>query len=165
LFHIGDGTLLLRDFFGIKMKYAINEADNKPYLAMVSGIERKVTSYDFAKLSDSNKSGTEWLEVGDYKQALTAYRANKPKNGSSAMAREKSLNAMGYGAAIKKDLKKAIEILKLAVALFPDSGNAFDSLAEVYMMDGQNGLAKKNYKVAVKLNPHNSNAVKMIERL
>jgi hypothetical protein len=42
---------------------------------------------------------------------------------------------MAYGAAAKKDLKKAIEILKLMVALFPQSCNAYDSLGEVYMMD------------------------------
>ncbi|NQZ11469.1 MAG: serine hydrolase [Algicola sp.] len=165
LFHIGDGTLLLRDFFGIKMKYAINPADNKPYLAMVSGDDRKVSTYDFVKLNGDSKSGGEWLEAGDYKQALKAYRANKPKNASAAQAREDRLNAMGYGAAGKKDLKKAIEILKLNVTLFPQSPNTYDSLAEVYMMDGQNGLAKQNYKMAVKLNPHNSNAVKMIEKL
>jgi hypothetical protein len=39
LFHIGDGTLLLRDFFGIKMKYAINPAANglKPEINKEAG--------------------------------------------------------------------------------------------------------------------------------
>ena len=47
---------------------------------------------------------------------------------------------------------------------FPTSFNAFDSLAEAYMRNGDDELAVKNYEKPLQLNPNNENAKSMIEK-
>ncbi|GAB2786343.1 cytochrome c-type biogenesis protein CcmH/NrfG [Hymenobacter luteus] len=49
--------------------------------------------------------------------------------------------------------------------LHPQSGNAFDSLAEAYLTSGNKELAKANYKKSVELNPKNTNAVEVLKTL
>ena len=66
---------------------------------------------------------------------------------------------------IEKDVEKALEVFKLNVHFFPESGNAFDSLGETYALLGMNFEAIKNYKIALKLNPSNSNAENQIKKL
>ena len=59
----------------------------------------------------------------------------------------------------------AIAVFRMNVIRFPMSSNVFDSLGEAYMKNGQNKLAIKNYKKSLQMDPHNSNAVKMLKRL
>ena len=49
--------------------------------------------------------------------------------------------------------------------MHPKSGNAYDSLGEAYMTAGKNELALKNYRKSLELDPTNSNAEQMIERI
>nr|WP_262890950.1 tetratricopeptide repeat protein [Hymenobacter luteus] len=58
-----------------------------------------------------------------------------------------------------------MEIFKLNTVLHPQSGNAFDSLAEAYLTSGNKELAKANYKKSVELNPKNTNAVEVLKTL
>ena len=48
---------------------------------------------------------------------------------------------------------------------FPNSSNAYDSLGEAYMDNGNKELAIKNYKRSLELNPNNVDAIEMIKRL
>ena len=58
-----------------------------------------------------------------------------------------------------------ISILKLAVQLFPNSANLFDSLAEGYLHIGNKPKAIQNFKVSLALDPQNTNAVKRLQEL
>jgi C-terminal processing protease CtpA/Prc len=78
---------------------------------------------------------------------------------------ERDINLKGYTLLIQEQVKEAIETFKLNVELFPQSFNAYDSLAEAYMKDKQNELAVKNYQKSLELNPDNRNAVKMLKKL
>ncbi len=49
--------------------------------------------------------------------------------------------------------------------MFPNSWNAYDSLAEGYMKTGNKENAIKNYEVSLKLNSENKNAVDMIKKM
>ena len=51
------------------------------------------------------------------------------------------------------------------VEAFPKSGNAYDSLAEGYMDDGDKAQAIANYQKSLQLNPKNRNAVVMLRKL
>jgi tetratricopeptide (TPR) repeat protein len=62
-------------------------------------------------------------------------------------------------------LPEATELLKLNVALYPDSGNAYDSLGEAYMKAGQKDLAIANYKKSLEKDPTNTNAVEKLKEL
>jgi Tfp pilus assembly protein PilF len=49
--------------------------------------------------------------------------------------------------------------------LYPQSANAYDSLAEAYVTKGEKQLAIANYKKSLELNPQNTNAVGMLKKL
>ena len=78
---------------------------------------------------------------------------------------EFELNMMGYQMMGADNLAGAIEVFKLNVALFPQSGNVYDSLGESYMNNGETDLAIKNYEKSLELDPNNTNAVEMLKRL
>ena len=50
-----------------------------------------------------------------------------------------------------KDTKGALEILQLNVTAYPDSPNAYDSLSDAYLANGQKELALQNAKKALDL--------------
>ena len=78
---------------------------------------------------------------------------------------EDELNALGYQLVQAHKLPQAIRIFQLNVEAYPNSGNTYDSLAEAYMDDGDTSQAIANYQRSLQLNPKNSNAVKMLQKL
>ncbi|MFM9838058.1 MAG: serine hydrolase [Cyclobacteriaceae bacterium] len=78
---------------------------------------------------------------------------------------EVELNSWGYTLIQQEKVKEAIEIFKLNVSLYPQSGNAHDSLGEAYMTIGDKALAIKNYKRSLELDPNNGNAKRQLKRL
>ena len=48
---------------------------------------------------------------------------------------------------------------------YPKSANVYDSLGEAYMQAGQKDLAIQNYKMSLRLNPENRNAIEMLRKL
>ncbi|MGF7182899.1 tetratricopeptide repeat protein [Tunturiibacter psychrotolerans] len=62
-------------------------------------------------------------------------------------------------------LPEAIDIFKLNVKNYPDSGNTYDSLGEAYMRSGQKQLATDCYKKSLEKDPSNSNARRKLEEL
>ena len=51
------------------------------------------------------------------------------------------------------------------VQLYPQSPNAYDSLGEAYMLDNNDELAIENYKKSLELNPDDTNAKSMLDKL
>jgi tetratricopeptide (TPR) repeat protein len=78
---------------------------------------------------------------------------------------EGSLNSFGYDLLEKKDTAGAIQVFKLNAETFPDSPNAWDSLAEAYMKSGDAKNAQVNYERALTLDPNNENAKEMLKKL
>jgi uncharacterized membrane protein len=78
---------------------------------------------------------------------------------------EGELNILGYELIHAKKFKEAIRILQLNIEAYPKSGNAYDSLAEAYMDDGNKSEAIANYQRSLQLAPNNLNAVGMLQRL
>ena len=78
---------------------------------------------------------------------------------------ENSLNLFGYAVMGQDDLDGAVRVFLLNVELFPESGNAYDSLAEAYMNRGDDDLAIETYKKSLELNPNNNNAVQQLQKL
>lgn len=75
---------------------------------------------------------------------------------------EITLNVMGYEL-LRRDLQpEAIRILSYAVRRFPESFNALDSLAEGYMISGDNENAIKYYRLAVERNPGDTDYAKRV---
>jgi tetratricopeptide (TPR) repeat protein len=66
---------------------------------------------------------------------------------------ENAANLMGYEHSQAGDHDGAIEIFKLIVAAYPQSPNAYDSLADGYVAAGQTELAKQSAQKAIELLP------------
>ena len=107
----------------------------------------------------------ELLLAGKADEAIQGYRKIKTEKPGNAAIAENRLNGIGYQFLRQKALKGAIEIFKLNVEFNPGSANAYDSLGEAYMENGEKDLAIANYKKSLELNPQNSNAREKLKKL
>ena len=80
----------------------------------------------------------------------------------SAILPEQTINYLGYFLLGRKENEKAVEIFSYNIKRFPKSFNAHDSLAEAYMIMGDKENAIKYYKLAVELNPGDTEYAKRI---
>ena len=71
---------------------------------------------------------------------------------------ENIMNSIGYELLSFDEMKKAIEVFNINIKEYPNSSNAFDSLAEAYELTGDKINAIENYKKSVLLNPNNEHA-------
>ncbi len=78
---------------------------------------------------------------------------------------EGELNRLGYKLIEKNQIEDAVKIFALLVSEFPNSANAFDSLADGYFLNKQLDLSKINYQKSLNLNPKNKNAESMIIKI
>jgi tetratricopeptide (TPR) repeat protein len=75
------------------------------------------------------------------------------------------LNTLGYQLLYgDKRLSDATEIFRLNTMEHPASSNAFDSLGEAYMKNGDNGLAISSYRMALRIDPTNGHAAVMLKQ-
>jgi len=98
-------------------------------------------------------------------KAIEQYRELKGFQPYAYDFSEAQLNMLGYRLLQSDRVEDAIEIFKLNAEVFPESFNVYDSLAEAFMISGQNNLAIENYTKSIELNPENENGVKMLEKL
>ena len=78
-------------------------------------------------------------------------------NNSKIELDEIHLNSKGYEMIKRGFYKKAIDLFSLEVFSFPESYDAYDSLGEGYMKDGQTKNAIENYRKSLELNSENQN--------
>ncbi|MGQ0532157.1 MAG: serine hydrolase [Caulobacteraceae bacterium] len=83
----------------------------------------------------------------------------------AAEEHEELLNDLGYDLMANRRIEDAILMFALAVELFPQSANTYDSLAEGYMNAGQRDLAIRTYQSSLELDPENEHAARMIGEL
>lgn len=79
--------------------------------------------------------------------------------------RVNTLNNLGYQLLGEDKIDEALAIFQLNTEMFPQSSNAFDSLAEAYMKKGETERAIALYQHSLALNPNNDNAVEMLKQL
>ncbi len=78
---------------------------------------------------------------------------------------ERLLNALGFRLLRMQQNELAIAVFKLNVEQYPDGFNTYDSLGQAYMVNGDLELAIKSYEQSLQLNPENTSAVRMLERI
>jgi serine-type D-Ala-D-Ala carboxypeptidase/endopeptidase len=104
------------------------------------------------------------LSVSGFDQAIAATTALKNKDATFNL-KENELNTWAYFLRRNVDKEKALEIFKLNTFLYPQSSNAFNSLAECYAILGNKMLAIENYKRSLELDPHNTDSAEQLEKL
>lgn len=78
---------------------------------------------------------------------------------------EQELNQWGYDLMAAGRTKPAVHILELESELYPNSGNAYDSLGEAYAKDGDKSRAIAAYHHSLLLTPSNANAIAQLKVL
>jgi D-alanyl-D-alanine-carboxypeptidase/D-alanyl-D-alanine-endopeptidase len=106
----------------------------------------------------------EALTQNEFENAIKA-AADLKHRGTSFKLEEDEVNLFGYHLLNKGEKKKALEIFKLNVSLYPNSSNTYDSLAETYENLGDKALAIKNYQRVLELNPDSHNAAEHLKKL
>lgn len=106
------------------------------------------------------------LDIYNEKGAASGTETYKKlKNDPSYAVKEGDMNQVGYELLQSGKKKEAIEVFKINAETFPKSGNAYDSLGEAYLADGDKKAAIANYKKAVELDPTNENGKKVLADL
>ena len=143
----------LPDFTGTSMEISriIFEPNYKPVIPAADNETNRNFTAEIIKI----------LKEKGLKAAIKAFKERT----AGAQLIESSLNVEGYDLIKANNFKQAIDIFLLNVYAYPDSFNAFDSLGEAYMDDGNNKLAIENYKKSLELNRGNENAVEMLQKL
>lgn len=78
---------------------------------------------------------------------------------------ENLLNSIGYSLLRNSRTDEAIKVFELNAKEHPQSANACDSLGDGYFSSKNYTLSLKNYKKSLELNPENTNAQNMIDKI
>lgn len=104
------------------------------------------------------------LQTRGYAHAAAIVDEMKRQDPSFA-PNELELNDWAYRLLSSGRARQALEVLKIVAGLYPQSGNAYDSLAEAYAANGDKALAIANYRRSLQLDPKNNNATQHLKRL
>jgi len=108
---------------------------------------------------------TEALEQSGAEAAVARYRRLKNSEPERWTLGENELNMLGYQLLARDRIDEAVVIFKLNVEAYPEAFNTYDSLGEALMLAGQTSDAITSYERSLELNPNNTNAVAMLDRL
>ncbi len=89
----------------------------------------------------------------------------RKKGGSGPVFDEQDFISTGYGLLKNKKIDEAVYIFEKCAALYPDSWNAHDSLAEALMKAGMKERAAAECRRSLELNPKNKNGIQMLKVL
>jgi len=103
-------------------------------------------------------------DLDEIKKYVKTRLAKWAKHGyeESDILPERMINSLGYFLLGRKEYEKAVEIFSYNIKRFPKSFNAHDSLAEACMIMGDKENAVKYYKLAVELNPGDTEYAKRV---
>jgi CubicO group peptidase (beta-lactamase class C family) len=100
-----------------------------------------------------------------FQAAMRAIRKEKANANSIYSFPEMIINNLGLDFLLQKKPLFAIEVLKLNVELYPESWNAWDSLAEAYFATGNYNFSVDADKKSLQLNPENKYAKERLNKL
>lgn len=155
-------TFFIPDMYK-KLRFVKHPETKKRYLGIVSEDDDSKFTYDFIKVADSFKTAGMYLADKNYEKAILGYLEIQAQDSTSVFISERQFNRMGYEKIRKNEFADAIGIFKMNVALFPDSDNTYDSLANAYAESGDSLNAYTNYKKALELNTGNNSAKQFVE--
>lgn len=112
--------------------------------------------------------GISYRDVESKEQLTQHFKALSKRLSYNFKPPETLVNQIGYRmlrSSNKNEKLKALDFFILNTENYPNSFNAFDSLAETYEYLGDYKKAIKNYKKSLQLNPNNQQANKKIKSL
>lgn len=116
-------------------------------------------------MTPEEKLPVELVMEGKFDEATDAFLDWQKRDPENPSIHEDRLNQLGYELLANEQLEKALAIFKINVQLYPNAFNAFDSLGEAYLIQGETELGIENYKKSLELNPNNTNASDVLAKL
>lgn len=159
---LDENTFFVADMYK-KLRFVQHPETKKHYLSIIPENNTNTVTYDYLKVTDSFKTPSMHLESKEYSQALEGFLEIKKQDSTSVFIEESELNELGYEKIRKKEFQDAIEVFKINVALYPESDNVYDSLADAFLRSGDSLNAYFNYKKSLELNTGNKRAKKYLE--
>jgi dienelactone hydrolase len=99
-------------------------------------------------------------------EARRVYDREKLASPRDTLFAEGTINRLGYELLYAYGMTaEAIEVFRWNVAAYPGSFNTYDSLGEAYLANGDRELAIINYRKSLDLNPQNTNANSVLEKI
>jgi tetratricopeptide (TPR) repeat protein len=120
---------------------------------------------DYKPGQDFNVIVTEALPEGNFATFLQKYRQFKDEPANEYTNTESALNGLGYQLLQRNRPNEAIAVFKLNVEAYPKSANAFDSLGEAYLNQGNRAEAIASYEKALAIDPDFLSAKTALQKL
>ena len=117
------------------------------------------------RLAADVKVPLECLFAGQFQEAARLYRQIYAADPKDPAVEEGRLNTIGYQILGRKMPGPAAILFRLAVELYPNSWNAYDSLGEALAAKGDVAEAIKSYEKSLSLNPKNEAGAKKLLQL
>jgi len=108
---------------------------------------------------------TKTLADGTVEEAIQQYRNLKTTTPNDYNFAEAQINMLGYQLMNRQRLDDALAIFKLNTEEYPTSFNVYDSYGEALLAKGDTTASIVNYRKSLELNPDNTNATNVLERL
>ena len=159
---LDENTFFVVDMYK-KLRFVVHPETKKRYLGIVSAEDESVVTYDYLKVADSFRTPSMNFKNKAYDKALEGYLEIQKQDSTSIYIEEREFNSLGYNFLRDKDYENAIAIFKINVALYPDSDNVYDSLADAYLRSGDSLQAFTHYSKALELNTGNDRAKRYVE--
>jgi predicted alpha/beta superfamily hydrolase len=105
------------------------------------------------------------IRDSDIEAGMRKYREVRADDQQRFYFDEGEFNSLGYRLIGQGMIDAAIGVFKMNVEMNPQSANAYDSLGEAYMVGGNKVLAVENYSKSLELDPDNTNAKEMLDKL
>ena len=128
----------------------------------VDNDELKTKKVSYKKLADAVQVPSTYLKNKEYDKALEGYLAIQKEDSTSVFIEENVFNRAGYNKLNDKNYNEAIALFKINAALYPESDNVYDSLADAYARNGDSIQAYQNYKKALQYNTGNKRAKRFV---
>lgn len=175
VWHNGGNNIFYGDFIRyIDENVTLIMLSNKSHQANFDGLNFELSRMIFEKnytpiipIADNENNQKYSLNLIEIisRQGLEKGKENYKKRPKNINILEYIFNIKGYEFLSQKNYDKAIDLFTMNTLVFPKSANAFDSLGEAYMKNGDKTLAIKYYEKSLELNPNNGNAKDMLLEL
>lgn len=163
LFRITDSTFICRDDRR-PVQFMPATASGPATMLTLDREDHHVLTTD-PRMDDDEHVPFEFVLEGKPEEAVAAYRALKAAQPDEPSVQEGFINNLGYELLNRGQVVPARDLFHVNIALYPASANVYDSYAEACLKNGEEALALTNYKKALKMDPNNSNAARVIEEL
>ncbi|WP_223033983.1 tetratricopeptide repeat protein [Hanstruepera marina] len=159
---LDETTFFVPDMYK-KLRFVQQPETQKRYMGIVSENDDSSFTYDYLKVADSFKTPSMHLKANNFDEALAGFLDIKKQDSTSVLIEEREFNSYGYELLRKEENDHAIAVFKMNVALYPESDNVYDSLADAYLRTGDSLNAYENYKKALELNSGNPRAKRFVK--